>query len=83
MLSGSEASEEGHAVRLLAADASLSLSMTRERVFFMACYEKVAGTCHAERSEESEEGHAVRLLAADASLSLSMTRERVFFMALP
>src|SRR5579884_4519176 len=36
---------------LFTCHASLPLSMTRQRVFVMACYEKVAGTCHAERSE--------------------------------
>ncbi len=49
----SEESEEGHAVRLLAADASLSLSMTREETILMACYEKDPLACHAERSEAS------------------------------
>src|SRR5579883_1508304 len=38
MLSGSEESEEGHAVRLVRPDASLPLSMTRQRVFFIACH---------------------------------------------
>src|SRR5579885_3199729 len=36
----------------------------------MSCYEKVAGTCHSERSEESEVGHASRLVEPDASLPL-------------
>src|SRR5579885_547405 len=47
----------------------------------MACYEKVTGTCHSERSEESEVGHAARLVRPDASLPLSMTREGAFFTA--
>jgi hypothetical protein len=36
----------------------------------LACNEKVAGTCHSERSEESEVGHAARLVRPDASLPL-------------
>jgi len=36
ILSGSEESEVGHACRLVEPDASLPLSMTRERVFFTA-----------------------------------------------
>jgi hypothetical protein len=55
--------------------------MTREGAFFTACHEKVARTCHSERSEESEVGHASRLVEPDASLPLSMTREGAFFTA--
>jgi len=40
MLSGSEASRVGHADHSAILDASLPLSMTRERVFFTACHER-------------------------------------------
>ncbi len=42
MLSGSEESEVGHAVRLVRPDASLPLSMTRQRGFFTACHQSTA-----------------------------------------
>ncbi len=49
MLGGSKASALAHAACLPTRDASLPLSITRERVFFTACHEEVAATCHAER----------------------------------
>src|SRR5579885_3732667 len=46
-----------------------------------ACHDKVAATCHSERSEESEVGHAARLVRPDASLPLSMTCQGHLFTA--
>ena len=43
--------------------------------FVIACHEKVAGTCHAERERSIRVGHAARLVRPDASLPLSMTRQ--------
>src|SRR5579883_751536 len=45
----SEASEVGHAARLVRPDASLPLSMTREGAFFTACHKQYPRACHAER----------------------------------
>ena len=42
MLSGSEESEVGHAVRLVRPDASLPLSMTRQEAFFYGIATRMA-----------------------------------------
>jgi len=68
MLGGSKASALAHAACLPTRDASLPLSMTRERVFFTACHEKVAGTCHAERSEASGLTRRAAWPTSDSSL---------------
>ncbi|SRR5579875_2969911 len=48
------------------------------RAFVMACYEKVAGACHAERPRSIWSHQAGGVAHADASRSLSMTRPRTF-----
>jgi len=49
----------------------------RETFSEMACYEKVAATCHASLSLSIQGDQLVSLVTPDASLSLSMTRSKL------